>query len=133
MTHKWNDERLAQVIQQSLDAAEQQLAPATRQRLYRLRQQALEPRRRLSQFFTSPSYSWVTASIGLVTLSLILWGMPLQFAPKPAVTTAPLISQTGTDAKYTESELNNMDVIMSNEEFDFLENLDMYEWLATHV
>ena len=59
--------------------------------------------------------------------------MPLQPEPKSAVTTAPHISQTGTEAKYTESELNNMDVIMSNEEFDFLENLDMYEWLATHV
>lgn len=93
MTHKWNDERLAQVIRQSLDVAEQELDSATRQRLYRMRQQALQPRRRLSQFFTSPSYSWVTASIGLVTLSLILWGIPLQPEPKSAVTTAPLISQ----------------------------------------
>ena len=133
MTHNWNDERLTQVIRQSLDAAEHQLDADSRQRLLRMRQQALQPRRRLSQFFTSPSYSWVTASIGLVTLSLILWGMPLQLEPKPTVITTPLISQTGTDVKYTESELNNMDVIMSNEEFDFLENLDMYEWLATHV
>jgi hypothetical protein len=133
MSHKWNDEHLTQAVIQSLDAAANQLDAASRQRLQMMRQQALQPRRRLSQFFTSPSYSWVTASIGLVTLSLILWGMPLHLEPKPPVTTTPLISQTGAEAKYTESELNNMDVIMSNEELDFLENLDMYEWLATHV
>ena len=74
--------------------------------------------------------SFATAAV--VTLAAILWVLPnatdslTSEAPVTASNLDHAVPEVAMDAA---PEVNVMEVLMSNEEMDFLENLEMYEWM----
>ena len=74
--------------------------------------------------------SFATAAV--VTLAAILWVLPnatdslTSEAPVTASNLDHAVPEVAMDAT---PEVNVMEVLMSNEEMDFLENLEMYEWM----
>ena len=132
MMKKLTEQALVEAVKQGLDSSVDQLDAVMRERLYRARLQALEPRHRLSDFLSGWSFSSSFATAAVVTLAAILWVLPnatdslTSEAPVTASNLDHAVPEVAMDAA---PEVNVMEVLMSNEEMDFLENLEMYEWM----
>ena len=124
MMKKLTEQALVEAVKQGLDSSVDQLDAVMRERLYRARLQALEPRHRLSDFLSGWSFSPSFATAAVVTLAAILWVLPN--ATDSLTSEAPV---TASNLDHAVPEVNVMEVLMSNEEMDFLENLEMYEWM----
>lgn len=119
-------QRLAAHVQQGLDEAADGLDMRVQSRLRCMRVQAVEAVehpsvwRRMRQvnqsLFTNPVMQGA-AFASVATLAVSLWLMPGYQAQNTTV-----YQENGV-------EVNEMDVLMSNEDMDFLENLEVYEWL----
>lgn len=132
MMKKLTEQALVEAVKQGLDSSVDQLDAVMRERLYRARLQALEPRHRLSDFLSWWSFSPSFATAAVVTLAATLWVLPnatdslTSEAPVTASNLDHAVPEVAMDAA---PEVNVMEVLMSNEEMDFLENLEMYEWM----
>lgn len=132
MMKKLTEQALVEAVKQGLDSSVDQLDAVMRERLYRARLQALEPRHRLSDFLSRWSFSPGFATAAVVTLAATLWVLPnatdslTSEAPVTASNLDHAVPEVAMDAA---PEVNVMEVLMSNEEMDFLENLEMYEWM----
>lgn len=130
---KLTENMLLESVKRGLDYSASNLDGQTRARLSRIRLQALEQNNRSSTFFHIPSFAHGFAVAAVVTLFVTLWVLPNVKDSLP--TQAEPISSSWedgvseTDATVTEMDMNVIDVLMSNEEMDFLENLEIYEWL----
>lgn len=132
MMKKLTEQALVDAVKKGLDSSVDQLDAVTRERLYRARLQALAPRHRLSDFFSDWSFSPSFATAAVVTLVASLWVLPnVTDSPTSGVpvTTSNLDHALPEAAMDATSEANVMEILMSNEEMDFLENLEMYEWM----
>lgn len=128
---KSTEQILVEAVRRELECSVTNLDTATREKLYRVRLQALEQIDRSSgfSFFSSPFPSFAMAAV--FTLGVALWVLPNA--------TDPLISESLTAsvpevfspdvADAAVSGASTTEVLMSNEEMDFLEDLDIYEWL----
>ena len=132
MMKKLTEQALVEAVKQGLDSSVDQLDAVMRERLYRARLQALEPRHRLSDFLSGWSFSPSFATAAVVTLTATLWVLPnatdslTSEAPVTASNLDHVVPEVAMDAV---PGVNVMEVLMSNEEMDFLENLEMYEWM----
>lgn len=132
MMKKLTEQALVEAVKQGLDSSVDQLDAVMRERLHRARLQALEPRHRLSDFLSGWSFSPSFATAAVVTLAATLWVLPnatdslTSEAPVTASNLDHAVPEVAMDAA---PEVNVMEVLMSNEEMDFLENLEMYEWM----
>lgn len=120
-------QKLIETARQELDALANNLDPRTREKLRQAREHALHQADRQSVFFNLPSFSGGFAIAAIVTLAVALGVLP-NMADLPAVNTnsmasIPELFPSGVP------DADAMEVIMSGEDMDFLENLDMYEWL----
>lgn len=125
------ENKLLESVKRGLDYSAGNLDSRTRVRLTRIRLQALEQNNRSSMFFHVPSLAHGFAAAVVVTLFVTLWALP-QAQDSFHMQTAPLISWLeGSNPETTQMglDLNAMEVLMSTEEMDFLENMDIYEWL----
>lgn len=122
---------LVEAVKRGLEHSVTNLDAATREKLYRVRLQALERVDRPSgfSFFSSPFPSF--AMVAVFTLGVALWVLPN--APGPLISELPMASVpevfSPDVAEAAMSGASTMEVLMSNEEMDFLEDLEMYEWL----
>ncbi len=125
------EKELLDSIKRGLDYSAGNLDGQTRSRLTQIRLQALEKNNRLSTVFHIPSFAHVFAAAAVVTLFVTLWVLPnvKDSLPMQVTPTVPLSEEMTSGADATELDMNAMDVLMSNEEMDFLENLEIYEWL----
>ena len=70
---------------------------------------------------------WSTSLAALLVGSVLLFSVPVSNSPD---LTTPQWTEDGALSAETEPELNELDVLMSNEDMEFLENLEVYEWLV---
>lgn len=125
------EKMLLESVKRGLDHSAGNLDSRTRIRLTRIRLQALEQNNRSSMFFHTPSLAHGFAAAAVVTLFVTLWVLP-QTQDSFHMQVAPLMSWLADSNPETTPmglDLNAMDVLMSTEEMDFLENMDIYEWL----
>jgi hypothetical protein len=133
MMKKLTEQALVEAVKQGLDSSVDQLDGVVRERLQRARLQALEqPRYHLSDFLSGWSLSPGFATAAVVTLAASLWVLPnatdslTSEAPVMVLNPDDVIQEVAMDAA---PAVNVMEVLMSNEEMDFLENLEIYEWM----
>lgn len=119
---------LASAVRQGMDQAVRDLDWQTQARLTRLRLQALEQQpRHLSKGFDFSSFSRGFAAATAVTLAVTLWVLPNIVEPPPG--NLSLLGDKFAEPAETAMDVTAMDVLMSSEDMDFLEDLEMYEWL----
>ncbi|OQX02514.1 MAG: hypothetical protein BWK73_42435 [Thiothrix lacustris] len=118
MTIEITEQVVVKVVKQGMDQSVMSLDWQTQAALTRLRVQSLAQLDRRSVGFRFSSLSRGFAVLTAVTLAVTLWVLPT-LTEMPS---RPLLSTT-------ELDVNAMDVLMSGEDMDLLENLDMYEWL----
>lgn len=109
---------LLETVRQGMDHSVNSLDWQTRSRLTRLRLQALEGQSSLSRKVDVLSFSQGFAVALAITLAVLF-------------SVAPDINGSGSESFLSEldAEAGAMDVLMSTEDMEFLENLEMYEWL----
>jgi hypothetical protein len=108
---------------QVLDESAQNLDAATLSRLNRARQSALESARprRLRSWFVPAGLASTCAVLLAVA---VVWHRPTT-APDPFLATAPaILSQPGTAFSG-----NDLDLVSSEDGFEFYQDLDFYAWL----
>lgn len=126
------DARSFQALEQGLNREAETLSPQIQQRLEQARQKALlvvkqqHPTQAQTRFAAWLG-SWSVLTIkpravlaGLVGAMVLSLGLQLGF-------------DHSSDKSLSNSELstkNSADVLMSNEDIEFLDNMDIYEWLA---
>jgi len=123
---------LVEAVKQGLDRSANGLDAQIRGKLSQARLQALARNDRPSDFFGFMSFSNGFAATAVVTLAVALWVLPnaTDSLTPEAVPEASLVPERSLpEATAVNQEGNVMDVLMSNEEMDFLENLEMYEWM----
>ncbi|HRJ53279.1 MAG TPA: hypothetical protein PLE99_10955 [Candidatus Thiothrix moscowensis] len=130
---KLTENILIESVKQGLDYSADNLDMHTRVRLTRIRLQAIEQNNRSSSFFHVPSFAHGFAAAAVVTLFVALWVLPnadQMLSPQsvPPVSTL-VMPETEASASASVLDGNEMDILMSHEEMDFLENLEIYEWL----
>ncbi|MEN9425345.1 MAG: hypothetical protein RL122_2728 [Pseudomonadota bacterium] len=118
MTIEITEQVVVKVVKQGMDQSVMHLDWQTQAALTRLRMQSLAQLDRRSIGFRFSSLARGFAVAAAVTLTVTLWVLPT-LTEMPS---RPLLSTT-------ELDVNAMDVLMSGEDMDLLENLDMYEWL----
>jgi hypothetical protein len=117
MTIEITEQIVVNRVRQGMDHSVVHLDWQTQAALTRLRVQSLAQLDRRSSGFRFSSLSRGFAIATAVTLAVTLWWLP-------TVTEMPSHSMAAVDL-----DVNAMDVLMSGEDMDLLENLDMYEWL----
>lgn len=150
-------QRLTDQIQQGLNEAADGLDMCVQSRLRRMRAQAVEAVEHPSawQRMRRGTNKWLfmnpvvqgAAFASVTTLAVSLWLMPGYQAGDEQIATLPVMmesvdttnttsiknvtthAQNATVHQENGMEVNEMDVLMSNEDMDFLENLEVYEWL----
>jgi hypothetical protein len=124
---------LVEAVRRGLDYSANTLDWPVRARLQQARLQALDRHIHWSAFLHLPSFSGGFATAAVVTLAVTLGVLPnatdLPPVEQDSVTFSPVPSSR-SDTPDTVVDAKVMEVLMSGEEMDFLENLDMYEWLA---
>jgi len=125
------EQAITEAVRQGLDYSVGHLDLHTEARLRRARLQALGHGNRSSVFPLFPSISSGFAAAMVATLTVTLWSLPIA-TNSPVMGSLPSTTDQAPfdTSKQPLAEGNAMDVLMSSEEMDFLENLDMYEWLA---
>jgi hypothetical protein len=126
------EQALVEAVKQGLDRSVSGMDSEIRQRLSQARLQAVDRPDRLSDFIGLMSLSNGFAATAVATLAMILWVLPIT-TDSLTTETVPVASIV-PEHSLPEASVGNldgrvMDVLMSNEEMDFLENLDMYEWM----
>ena len=129
------EQQLVASVRRGLDQSVSQLDWQTQAKLTRIRLQALEqPVNRPSFGINLASFSHGFATAAVVTLVTALWLLP-ETIDVPQSSHAALPNSLPVEGQplighLTESDVSVMDVLMSTEDIEFLENLEMYEWLA---
>lgn len=119
---------LASAVRQGMDQAVRELDWQTQARLTRLRLQVLEQQpRHLSRGFDFSSFSRGFAAATAVTLAVTLWVLPNVVEPPPDKLS--LLDNRLAEPADMGTDVTAMDVLMSSEDMEFLEDLEMYEWL----
>jgi hypothetical protein len=121
------EQLLVETVRQGMDQSVRDLDWQTQAKLTRLRLQAMEQKSHLSEHFGFSSFSRGFAVATAVTLAATLWVLPDVTETPPGV--LPVPSDNLTDASDSDLDMNVMEVLMSSEDMDLLENLEMYEWL----
>ena len=130
------EQRLVESVRRGLDQSVSHLDWQTQAKLTRMRLNALEQHtNRPTLGINLASFSHGFAAAAVVTLVTALW-----LLPETAEMRVPSVSLTSISAGKTlvgnvgtkpiEPAASVMDVLMSTEDMEFLESLDMYEWLA---
>lgn len=128
MRQEITERLLVGAVRQGMDQVVRDLDWQTQARLTRLRLQALEQQpHHLSTGFDFSSFSRGFAVATAVTLAITLWVLPNAMEPVPG--TLSMLNDRFAEPADTAVDVTAMDVLMSNEEMDFLEDLEMYEWL----
>jgi hypothetical protein len=127
MTQEMTESLLVDAVRQGMDHSVMNLDWQIQAKLTHLRLQALEQTNQSSVSFSFPSLVRGFAIATAVTLATTLWVLPNVVDVRPGA--LPSSRDTLTDASAAELDVNVMDVLMSGEDMDLLENLDMYEWL----
>ncbi|WML90525.1 hypothetical protein RCF98_16340 [Thiothrix lacustris] len=127
MTQEMTERLVVGVVKQGMDHSVINLSWQTQAKLTRLRLQALDQLDQPSAGFGFSSLSRGFAVATAVTLAATLWVLPDKVEMHPSVLV--LSSDTSTDASAANLDVSVMDILMSGEDMDLLENLDMYEWL----
>lgn len=119
------EQTIIRIVKQGLTRSMQQLDNTTQQRLVEKRRQALKYRHHLSGCLNLVSFSQGIAVAAGIALVVILWLMPT--TPESGLAVLPPLTTIETESAGLDT--STMEVLMSNEDLDFLENLDIYEWL----
>lgn len=127
MTQEITERLVVGVVRQGMEHSVINLDWRTQAKLTQLRLQALDQINQPSVFFGFSSLSRGFAVATAVTLAATLWVLPDVADMRPGA--LALSSDTLMDASAAEVDVSVMDVLMSGEDMDLLENLDMYEWL----
>jgi hypothetical protein len=122
---------LVEAIRQGLDDSVSGLDWRVQTKLTGLRQQVLESGSHSSGWLGAISFSHGFVAATIATLVVGLWVLPDKHDPLiPASSSRDTVSEVqGTDVVGASAV---MDVLMSGEDMEFLENLEMYEWLAEY-
>ena len=127
MTSRLLDPELTALIKRGLDQSVQQVSQPVQHRLLQARQQALAANLQLSAPRRLVSFSYGFALALSITLVIVLWLTPV---PYDSVFNSFLIDNPiAPSTTSSVGDIKAMDVIMSTEDLDFLENMDIYEWL----
>lgn len=88
---------------------------------YRVLSETTEPKRFFEQTLLGMPFAPLSAALSVGVLSAVLLLMP----------GSPLHNYNGESGQAGESGdvIDDVDVLMSNEDMEFLENLEIYEWL----
>lgn len=139
--------KLLAQIRQGMEQAVADVDWQTQAKLTQLRVQVLEQQpvpHRLSLGFDFPSFIQGFAVVSAVTLVATLWALPEQLdAPSatfaltqvnPANNVANQSNAQENTAEVAEPELDitTLDVLLATEDMDFLQDLEMYLWLAEY-
>lgn len=129
---KITENMLLESVKRGLDYSVGNLDSQTQAHLTRIRLQALERNNRSSMFFHIPSFSHGFAAAAVVTLFVTLWVLPnaKDSSPTQAAPAVSMLMDSGQKAAPMTLDQEAMDVLMSSEDMDFLENMDIYEWLV---
>ncbi|WP_028489053.1 hypothetical protein [Thiothrix lacustris] len=127
MTQEMTERLVVGVVKQGMDHSVINLGWQTQAKLTRLRLQALDQLDQPSAGFGFSSLSRGFAIATAVTLAATLWVLPDMAETRSGG--LALASDALMDASAANLDVSAMDVLMSGEEMDLLENLDMYEWL----
>ncbi len=117
-TEETTEPLLMAAVRQGMEHSVSHLDWQTQAKLTHLRLQALERANHSSVSFGFSSLSRGFAVAAAVTLAATLWVLPDQVVVHPSA-----------EVFTADVDINAMDVLMSGEDMDLLENLDMYEWL----
>ncbi|MEZ5453934.1 MAG: hypothetical protein R3E93_14130 [Thiothrix sp.] len=127
MNKEFTERLLAESVRQGMDQSVRGLDWQTQAKLTYLRLQVLEQSGRSSGSFGFSSFSRGFAVASAVTLAVALWVLPNVRNTLPgSMLTA---GEDATETVDAELDISTMEVLMSGEDMDFLENLEMYEWL----
>lgn len=127
MNKEFTERLLAESVRQGMDQSVRGLDWQTQAKLTYLRLQALEQSGRSSGSFGFSSFSRGFAVASAVTLAVALWVLPnVRNTLSGSMLTA---GEDATETVDAELDISTMEVLMSGEDMDFLENLEMYEWL----
>lgn len=123
-------------LRESLDQQVASLDWQTQARLTRMRLQILERQQQgghSSSTSRFPSFSQGFALATVATLASVLWLMP-DVGEEGAGDKQVSLPHDQVNANATEAGMDAtvLDVLLANEEMDFLQDLEMYEWLAQH-
>lgn len=113
------DIALLAAVQQGMDQSVHNLDYQTRARLTHLRLQVLEQESALSKKVDFLSLFQGGVATMAITLAVIFGVLPMTTTKAPLATVVPETAVVG----------EALDVLMSNEDMEFLENLEIYEWL----
>ncbi|MEB4591464.1 hypothetical protein VSS37_10775 [Candidatus Thiothrix sp. Deng01] len=127
MTKEFTERLLVEAVRQGMDETTGNLDWQTQARLTRMRLLAQEQSGHLSEGAGFSSFSRGFAVATAVTLAITLWVLPNVKDSLPGA--APMLGDRTAKTSDVELDANVMDVLMSNEDMDFLENLEIYEWL----
>lgn len=119
---------LVETVRQGLDYSAGSLNLHTRDKLRQARLRALGHHNRWSVSFDLPSLTGGFITAAIVTLAITLGVLPNVTGLSPVDDSAMVLMQT-EPSQSAVPDTGSMEVIMSGEDMDFLENLDMYEWL----
>lgn len=124
------EQRLMEVVRLGLDDSVSSLDWQVQAKLTGLRRQVLESESLSSGWLGGISFSHGLVAATVATLIVGVWTLP----DTPDFMMSALFSpETVAEAPETEVEVLGasavMDVLTSGEDMDFLENLEMYEWL----
>lgn len=126
------EQALVEAVKQGLDHSVSGLDFQTREKLRQVRLRALTQTNRSSALFAFPSFTPSFAMAALVTLTTTLWVLPTatdSLTPETPVALLPDAGLPVAEAINNASPVSVIDVLMSNEDMDFLKNLEMYEWM----
>ena len=117
-TEETTEPLLMGVVRQGMEHSVIHLDWQTQAKLTHLRLQALERANHSAASFRFSSLARGFAVATAVTLAVTLWVLPDRVEMHPSA-----------EVSAAAPDINAMDVLMSGEDMDLLENLDMYEWL----
>lgn len=118
MSKEITEQVLLKAVKQGMDHSVSSLDWQTRAKLTRMRLQALERQSSLSRKVDFLSFFQGFATALTITLAVLFGVMPHMTTPA----SENFLSEVGGEA-------GTMEVLMSPEDMEFLENLEMYEWL----
>ena len=127
------EQRLVTAVRRGLDQSVSSLDWQTQAKLTKIRLAVFEqPVSRWSWGTSLASLSHGFAAAAMVTLMTGLWLMPEETPTIPValdLSKANVLDKPEMSAN-TGTDVSTMDVLLSNEDIEFLEDLDKYEWLV---
>jgi len=112
-----NRESMERRARELLDESTERLDGRVRSRLTQARSAAVEEARRAQRRFAWRTWIPAGAVAGAAALAVFLWsGAP---------------HSPGTPALAVHSSLDDLDIMVTNESFELLEDLEFYEWVAS--